>query len=165
MANTITFADKVYLDENPDVPAINKVRDVDMNEIKSVVNTNASETNTNSTNIAGLQGYDLWTNANPTNNFSAQSINLSDSLANYVYYEFIFRLSTTRTQTKSTGKVLNTDGTVLDYVFSSSSLNFSSSRYVNFTTNTKLDIEDSYSSNSGSPVNSRCIPYKVIAYK
>lgn len=38
---TITYTDKVYLNENVDIPAINKVRDVDMNEIKSVVNNNA----------------------------------------------------------------------------------------------------------------------------
>lgn len=36
----ITYEDKVYLSENLDVPNVNKVRDVDMNEIKSVVNTN-----------------------------------------------------------------------------------------------------------------------------
>lgn len=34
----ITYDDKVYLNENSSVPAINKVQDVDMNEIKSVIN-------------------------------------------------------------------------------------------------------------------------------
>lgn len=36
----ITYADKTYLNENASIPANNKVQDVDMNEIKSVVNTN-----------------------------------------------------------------------------------------------------------------------------
>ena len=36
----ITYADKSYLNENASVPAINKVQDTDMNEIKTVVNTN-----------------------------------------------------------------------------------------------------------------------------
>jgi len=34
----ITYANKATMNENPDIDAINKVRAVDMNEIKSVVN-------------------------------------------------------------------------------------------------------------------------------
>ena len=41
---TITYDNKVALNENPDIPATNKVQDSDMNEIKSAVNNNASET-------------------------------------------------------------------------------------------------------------------------
>ena len=48
---TITYDNKVALNENPSVADINKVTDDDMNEIKSVVNNNASETSTNTTNI------------------------------------------------------------------------------------------------------------------
>lgn len=48
---TITYDDKVALNENPSIADINKVTDDDMNEIKSVVNNNASETSTNTTNI------------------------------------------------------------------------------------------------------------------
>ena len=40
---TITYGDKSYLNENIDIPATNKVQDIDMNEIKSVVNNNANE--------------------------------------------------------------------------------------------------------------------------
>lgn len=36
----ITFVDKVAINENPDVNAINKIRDEDINEIKQVVNNN-----------------------------------------------------------------------------------------------------------------------------
>lgn len=38
MANNITFADKVALNENPSVADINKAKATDMNEIKKVVN-------------------------------------------------------------------------------------------------------------------------------
>lgn len=48
---TITYTDKVALNENPNVAEINKVTDDNMNEIKSVVNNNATETSTNTTNI------------------------------------------------------------------------------------------------------------------
>ena len=36
--NLITYADKVALNKNPDVPEINKVTAEDMNEIKNVIN-------------------------------------------------------------------------------------------------------------------------------
>lgn len=39
----ITYADKIALNENPNVNAINKVRDVDMNEIKEVINNNETK--------------------------------------------------------------------------------------------------------------------------
>ena len=39
---TITYDDKQYLNQNADIPATNKVQDTDMNEIKSVVNNNAT---------------------------------------------------------------------------------------------------------------------------
>ena len=40
----ITYTDKVALNENPEIAAINKVSDDDMNEIKSVVNANYNQT-------------------------------------------------------------------------------------------------------------------------
>ncbi len=46
---TITYSDKSYINQNADIPAINKVQDTDMNEIKSVVNNNASEFTTYTT--------------------------------------------------------------------------------------------------------------------
>lgn len=54
---TITYDNKVALNENPGVAEINKVTDDNMNEIKSVVNNNASETSTNTTKITNLQTY------------------------------------------------------------------------------------------------------------
>ena len=39
----ITYADKVALNDNPNINAINKVRDVDMNELKEVINENETK--------------------------------------------------------------------------------------------------------------------------
>lgn len=36
----ITYSNKSYINQNADIPAANKVQDTDMNEIKTVVNTN-----------------------------------------------------------------------------------------------------------------------------
>ena len=41
---TITYDAKSYINENPSVPASNKVQASDMNEIKNVVNANANAT-------------------------------------------------------------------------------------------------------------------------
>ena len=54
---TITYDDKVALNENPSVAEINKVTDDNMNEIKNVVNNNATETSTNTTNMNNLKTY------------------------------------------------------------------------------------------------------------
>ena len=40
--STITYADKVTLNSNPDIAAVNKCQASDMNEIKTVVNNNAN---------------------------------------------------------------------------------------------------------------------------
>lgn len=40
---TITYDDKSYLNQNSDIADVNKVNDTDMNEIKAVVNNNATE--------------------------------------------------------------------------------------------------------------------------
>lgn len=90
----ITYADKAAINENPNVNAINKIRDEDMNEIKSVVNENAttldnlvvttqttSDTNTYSCNY--INGTTLYNDASGSNG----TIQLSDSVSNYTYLE------------------------------------------------------------------------------
>ena len=57
---TIQYQNKVALNTNPEIADINKVTDNDMNEIKSVVNNNATETSTNSTNIANIIYADVY---------------------------------------------------------------------------------------------------------
>ena len=57
---TIGYQNKVALNTNPEIADINKVTDNDMNEIKSVVNNNATETSTNSTNIANIINADVY---------------------------------------------------------------------------------------------------------
>ena len=56
--NEITYQNKVALNENPEIADINKVKASDMNEIKSVVNTNSQT----SSNNFGL-GTDTWTSS------------------------------------------------------------------------------------------------------
>ena len=53
----ITYADKVKINDDPSLPAVNKVRDVDMNEIKEVVNENYVELTELITNDTGYVKY------------------------------------------------------------------------------------------------------------
>lgn len=65
---TITYDNKVALNTNPEIADINKVTDNDMNEIKTVVNNNANETLTNSTNIQNVINAEVYsTNEVKTN--------------------------------------------------------------------------------------------------
>jgi hypothetical protein len=57
---TITYQDKVALNQNPDIADINKCNASDLNEIKNVVNNNATETSTNSTNIANIINAEVY---------------------------------------------------------------------------------------------------------
>lgn len=74
---TITYANKSYINQNSSIADTNKVNDTDMNEIKSVVNNNA-------TILEGLTGTLLWTNSNPSSLLpSDTNITLSESDSNY----------------------------------------------------------------------------------
>ena len=103
---TIEYNDKVDLNTTS-VANINKVSANDLNEIKGVVNNN-------SVILQNTLGKSLWENPNPTASFSAQTITLSESLANYSCYEIIFRQNTTSSRYFSTGKIPVGYGTILN---------------------------------------------------
>ena len=70
------------------VPAANKVSASDMNEIKTVTNNNADEL----TNLSKVKGTILWTNPNPNEPITNQTITLSSSdydIIEVFYYDWI----------------------------------------------------------------------------
>lgn len=84
----LTYLDKVALNENPDIPDINKVKASDMNEIKNVVNglvkteqaTTDEETySCNYINNLGIKRTTLWSGEQSTTG----EVSLSDSILNY----------------------------------------------------------------------------------
>lgn len=161
MANNITYADKTYLNENVDVPAINKVRDVDMNEIKSVVNNNASETDTNTQNISNITGTILWTNPNPTSSFSAQNITLNSS--DYDMYEVLFYGSTTKADCLTSGRIPKGENVFLCQVYDLGQGQFVRNRSGKYVDDTTLNITEG--TQNGSSNNTQNIPVYVIGYK
>ena len=84
--NTITYSNKVTLNENTSVADVNKCKAADMNEIKNVVNANA-------TLLGNLQMVKLWENENPTSSFAAQTITLSSADYDYLIWFYGFYTS------------------------------------------------------------------------
>lgn len=93
----ITYTDKQFVNQNASVPAINKVQDTDMNEIKSVVNgidstvqvmTNANvysttEKNTGKTWVNGKTIYRKVLTGTTTTTDTA--VNIAHGISNYEY--------------------------------------------------------------------------------
>ena len=84
----LTYLDKVALNENTDIPDINKVKASDMNEIKNVVNglvktekatTNEETYSCNYINGLGTKRTTLWSGEQSTTG----EVSLSDSILNY----------------------------------------------------------------------------------
>lgn len=65
----ITYENKVKINDSS-LPAVNKVRDIDMNEIKNVVNENDDETNERFSNIGKL----LWSGSFTTGSITVPGI-------------------------------------------------------------------------------------------
>lgn len=128
-----------------------------MNEMQNILNDNV-------TNNFQLNGTVLWTNPNPTANFAAQTITLSETIANYDCYEIIFTQAAFKSdptdlgnRLMSTGKIPIGYGTVLNYAVNNRY------RLVNRTTgNTQMAIQDAY--NGGQVDNNKCVPVYVIGY-
>ena len=79
---TITYANKSYINQNSGVADTNKVNDTDMNEIKSVVNNNATElTNTNTKFNNSFESGKIASNSMTTYSVGSDT---------YRYYDVVF---------------------------------------------------------------------------
>jgi hypothetical protein len=123
--NEITYQNKVALNENPEIADINKVTDDDMNEIKSVVNTNSQI----SSNNFGL-GTDTW------------SSSATYSIGDIAVYKSNTYKNLTGTNTTTTPGQDNTNWEVMPLilnVYNTSTKNAYSSDYMNnHQTNAKI---------------------------
>lgn len=85
----IQFENKVALNENANIPDVNKCKATDMNEIKSVVNENYDNL------LIATKGNILWSNPNPNEAISEEkTIELANN--NYDFLEIFYRHSTTK---------------------------------------------------------------------
>ena len=104
MVTTITYNNKVAINENPNIADVNKVKDDDMNEIKSVVNNNATELSNLETSVTNLSIYSTsevdtgkkWTDNKPlyrktfisTNSSREETISLSGLNIEEAFFDF-----------------------------------------------------------------------------
>lgn len=149
----ITYEDKQYLNQNANIPATNKVQDTDMNEIKSVVNNNATE-------LTNITGQILWTNSNPTSSFSPQTITLSSS--DYDMYEVIYYSSITQAGQMATGKIKKGENLYLTQTYYDTQVRVRQ-REVNYSSDLSLNVQEA--KNNGNVQNTDLIPIYVIGYK
>ena len=148
--NTITYSNKADINSNSSVADINKVKAADMNEIKTVVNACVSQVN-------GLTGSILWTNANPTDDFSSQNVNLSSS-----NYDMILWLSRTAANENIiiSGYSIKGFGTRLINV----ALLNTRTRLINYVSDTTYFIDDAYKQDN-TVANGAVIPLYAIGIK
>ena len=153
---TITYDNKVALNENTEIADINKCNASDMNEIKSVVNNNANEFNNYQKNKIVL-----WENSDTTTNFETQTITLSESIENFNYYTVLFYQAANSNLTISASakagdgiRAITIGGALINYR-DVTSISGTSCTFSNTT---------AYSTyaGTGSTANQRLIPYRII---
>lgn len=163
----ITYDNKSTLNPQPSIANTNKVTSDDMNEIKSVVNTNYGEvgdiTNLTTTDkssvvnaINSMQGTILWTNSNPNTTFSAQNVTLSSS--DFDFYEIIYKQANDIDRTFNSGLILENTGTILN--FNTTTLYF---RVVSANSKTNIHFDNGQVGSAAS--SNALIPLYIIGYK
>lgn len=158
----ITFENKVKIDDDPSLPAVNKVRDVDMNEIKSVVNENDTEQQALSQQLTNITGKILWTNPNPSSEMGANTnINLSSS--DYDFLVWIFDLNINiQPGIYSSGICLKGQNTRLIAGIANATDN-TATRDLTYSSDTKYVAGDGYL--KAVTQSRRCVPIYVIGFK
>ena len=133
--STITYSDKSDINVNSSVPSTNKVQATDMNEIKSVVNNNASILN-------GVKGTTIWENPNPTSNFGAMSLSFGTTDYDYIeiyYYDF------SSTQRMESQKSIRGEKTAMMTMLRYQGLAYMGYRQAYYTDDDTFFIDEAYS--------------------
>lgn len=159
----ITYSTKSDINTTT-TPEVNKVTAADMNEIKNVVNNNDDLlTNTNVV-LSNIKGTVLWTNPNPTSDFSSQTITLSSD--DYDVLEFFYGYDTSGVRVASE-RTIKGNGVQFD-VYSTVVPTRAWRRRAEFVSNTSYSIGNctrmEYNQTSYNE-NGYCVPLYVIGYK
>ena len=150
----ITFQDKVTLNENADIPAVNKISTSDVNALKAGINANE-------TKILNITGQILWTNQDPTQNIS-QTTDISLSSSDYDILEIYYIQATNNTSLMYSNKILKGASTRMR-ISTTDGANIY--RGMTYLSDTSYRIDLPYSETTLSNINSLVIPYKIIGYK
>lgn len=113
----------------------------------------------------------LWTNPNPTNSFASQTITLNDSLANYSYYEILYKTYKDENIGYNTGKIPTNWGTNINGMVNANDGGVRSRmRSVTINSSTQIEISSCSLINTKGdaytyPDDTRLIPFKILGYK
>lgn len=113
----------------------------------------------------------LWTNPNPTSNFASQTITLNDSLANYSYYEILYKTYKDENIGYNTGKIPTNWGTNINGMVNANDGGVRSRmRSVTINSSTQIEISSCSLINTKGdaytfPNDDRLIPFKILGYK
>lgn len=170
----ITYDNKSTLNPQPSVADVNKVTSGDMNEIKSVVNTNYGEVG-NITNLTtpdktsivnainSMQGIILWANENPTTAFGSKTISLSTSNYDILEVFYVTHVSNERNM-KSIRLVKGFDGNLTAIPRAGGEY----TREFNRVSDTSYTFSTGYTYTSymggKTPTQNVCLPLYVIGY-
>lgn len=157
----ITFQDKIALNENPDIPEINKITDNNINDLKAGINTNETNLNTLNTKVTNITGQILWTNQDPSQNIS-QTTDISLSSSDYDILEIYYIQATNSTSLMYSNKILKGASTRLR-ISTSDGANIY--RGMTYLSDTSYRIDLPYSETTLPNIYSLVIPYKIIGYK
>lgn len=113
----------------------------------------------------------LWTNSAPTNDFSAQTVTLSDSIQNYKAIRIYYRISKTVSDTYYVDfpkeLVLNSlnANDKPNMVIAAINSNLTYIRIIRYDSNTTYEIKDAYRINASGTQNAAVIPTKICGLK
>lgn len=152
----ITYSNKSDINTTA-TPNVNKVLASDLNEIKSVVNQN-------DTLLSNITGNILWTNPNPTSDFSSQTITLSSD--DYDVLEFFYGYDTSGVRVVSE-RTIKGNGVQFD-VYSTVVPTRAWRRKAEFVSNTSYSVGNctrmEYNQTAYNE-NGYCVPLYVVGYK
>lgn len=154
--NLITYANKVALNKNPDVPEINKVTADNMNEIKNVINNAINEINKS---ISNLSGKILWTNSNPDIAIN-ENTDITLSSSDYDMLEIYYKLAIDNNKVQSFKIPKGYDFTLDSIGYQGLALR----RFVNRNSDTSYTIA-SYSGENVANSGNYIIPIYIVGYK
>lgn len=116
----------------------------------------------------------LWTNGNPTSSFSAQLVTLNDSISNYDYLKFVFKVrnnidenSSVIIETSEFVKLNNSGSGYLRALCSPSIVygNYTVTRRANYVDDTSIRFDTANYINANGGNTSAAIPLEIIGIK
>lgn len=143
--NQITYTNKSYINQNSGIADTNKVNDSDMNEIKSVVNANATilgdSSNLTSTDVTtaikDLMGDVLYETNSPS---TGNKLTLSKSIANYK--RIVIYAWDSEVDNHYTTEVYNNGSSTITFTMQNGQANYGSGSYTAHLTLTNVSISN-----------------------